>query len=141
MTTRIVQPYLMFNGRSEEAIEFYKKALGEQVGTLMRFKDSPDPSMCAPGTSDKVMHASFRVGETTLMASDGRCEGGPGAPLKFEGFALSLTGPSEVEADRAFGALADGGEVQMPLAKTFFSKRFGMAADRFGVARIIFVAA
>ena len=104
---------------------------------LMRFKESPDTSMCppGPGSADKVMHASFRIGETTLMASDGRCEGKP----SFQGFALSLTVPNEAEADRKFAALADGGQVQMPLAKTFFSPRFGMVADRFGVSWMIIV--
>ena len=105
---------------------------------LMRFKESPDTSMCppGPGSADKVMHASFRIGETTLMASDGRCEGKP----SFQGFALSLTVPNEAEADRKFGALADGGQVQMPLTKTFFSPRFGMVADRFGVMWMVLVA-
>src|SRR5258705_137078 len=107
----IVQPYLFFEGRCEEAVEFYRKTLGVQVETLMRFKDSPDPTMCAPGSGDKVMHASFRIGATTVMASDGRCEGHP----NFHGFSLSLTVPTEAEADRLFAALADGGQVQMPL--------------------------
>ena len=133
---RVVQPYLFFNGRCEEAIEFYRKALGAQVETLMRFKDSPDPNACAPGSADKVMHASFRIGETTLMASDGRCEG----KTSFQGFSLSFTVPTEAEADRLFASLSDDGQVQMPLAKTFFSSRFGMVADRFGVSWMIYVA-
>ena len=91
----IVQPYLFFEGRCEEAVEFYRKTLGAQVETLMRFKDSPDPTMCAPGSGDKVMHASFRIGATTVTASDGRCEGRP----SFQGFSLSLTVPTEAEAD------------------------------------------
>ncbi len=102
---------------------------------LMRFKDSPDPTMVAPGAGDKVMHASFRIGETTVLASDGRCEGRP----SFQGFSLSLTVPDEAEAERLFGALGDGGQVQMPLTKTFFSARFGMVADRFGVSWMIYV--
>src|SRR5438093_12166483 len=132
----VVQPYLCFNGRCEEAIEFYRNALGAEITMLMRFKDSPDPTMCPPGAGDKVMHASFRIGETTVLASDGRCEG----RLSFQGFALSLTVPNEAEAERLFAALADGGQVQMPLTKTFFSPRFGMAADRFGVSWMIYVA-
>jgi PhnB protein len=133
-----IQPYLFFEGSCEAAIEFYRKALGAEVTMLMRFKDSPDTSMCppGPGAGDKVMHASFRIGETTVMASDGRCQGKP----SFQGFALSLTVPNEAEADRKFAALADGGQVQMPLAKTFFSPRFGMVADRFGVMWMIIVA-
>jgi PhnB protein len=131
-----VQSYLFFDGRCEEAIEFYRAALGAEVTMLSRFKDSPDPNMCAPGTEDKVMHASFRVGDTTLMASDGRCQG----KSKFEGFSLSLTVRDESEAERLFASLADGGQVQMPLTKTFFSPRFGMVADRFGVSWMVFVA-
>ena len=133
----LVQPYLMFEGRCEEALEFYKKALGAEVTALHRFKDSPDPGMCppAPGSENKVMHSSFRVGETTLMASDGRCEGKPA----FQGISLSISVPSEAEAERRFSALAEGGQVQMPLTKTFFSPRFGMVADRFGVSWMIIV--
>jgi len=131
-----VQSYLFFDGRCEEAIEFYRTALGAEVTMLSRFKDSPDPNMCAPGTEDKVMHASFRIGDTTLMTSDGRCQGKPA----FEGFSLSLTVPDETEAERLFAALAEGGQVQMPLTKTFFSSRFGMVADRFGVSWMILVA-
>jgi PhnB protein len=132
----VVQPYLFFDGRCEEAVEFYRKALGAQVETLTRFKDSPDPGMCPPGAGDKVMHASIRIGETTVMASDGQCSG----RQSFEGFALSLTLPDAAEAERLFAALGDGGRVQMPLIKTFFSPRFGMVADRFGVSWMIHVA-
>jgi PhnB protein len=135
----IVQPYLFFDGRCEAAIEFYRLALGAEVLTLMRFKDSPEPQqpgMCPPGSDNKIMHASIRIGETTLMASDGRCMGKP----NFQGFSLSLTVPTEAEAERLFAALADSGQVQMPLAKTFFSARFGMVADRFGVSWSVLVA-
>ena len=132
----VVQPYLFFDGRCEEAVEFYRKALGAHVETLTRFKDSPDPGMCPPGAGDKVMHASIRIGETTVMASDGQCSG----RQSFEGFALSLTLPDAAEAERLFAALGDGGRVQMPLTKTFFSPRFGMVADRFGVSWMIHVA-
>jgi PhnB protein len=107
---------------------------------LMRFKDSPEPhqpGMIPPGSENKVMHSSLRIGETTVMASDGRCLGQP----NFQGFSLSLTVPNDAEAERLFAKLADGGQVQMPLAKTFFSSRFGMVADRFGVSWMIIVAA
>jgi PhnB protein len=130
-----VQPYLCYEGRCEEALAFYRGALGAEVTMLMRFKDSPDPAMVSPGTEDKVMHASFRVGETTVLASDGQCLGRP----SFQGFSLSLTVPNEAEAERLFGALGDGGQVQMPMTKTFFSPRFGMVADRFGVSWMIYV--
>jgi len=134
-----IQPYLFFDGRCEEALEFYRKTVGAKVEMLMRFKDSPEPpqpGMCPPGSDDKVMHACFRVGDTPVMASDGRCQGKP----SFQGFSLSITVPKEAEADRLFAALGDGGQVQMPLNKTFFSPRFGMVADRFGVSWIIIVA-
>jgi PhnB protein len=134
-----LQPYLFFDGRCEEAVEFYKKTLGAEVTMLMRFKDSPEPpqpGMVPPGSENKVMHMSFRIGETTVLASDGRCLGKP----SFQGFALSLTVPNESEAERRFAALGDGGQVQMPMSKTFFSPRFGMVADRFGVSWMIYVA-
>ena len=135
-----VQPYLFFDGRCEEAIEFYRSALGAEVTMLMRFKENPDPvepGMVPPGAEHKVMHASFRIGDTTVLASDGRCLGRP----SFQGFSLSLTVPDAVEAERLFAALADGGQVQMPMGKTFFSPRFGMVADRFGVSWMVYVAA
>ena len=135
---RMIQPYLFFNGSCEEAVEFYRKALGAEVEMMMRFKDSPEPpkpGMVPPGFENKIMHASFRIGETTVMASDG-C----GAEkASFQGFSLSLAVPNETAADRAFAALADGGQVRMPLAKTFWSPRFGMVADRFGVGWMISV--
>jgi PhnB protein len=135
-SNRIVQPYLFFDGRCDEALEFYRKAIGAEVTALMRFKESPEPNACPGASPDKVMHASFRIGETTIMASDGRCTGRP----NFQGFSLSITVPTEADADRYFGALADGGQVQMPLAKTFFTSRFGMLTDRFGVGWMILVA-
>ena len=133
-----VQPYLFFDGRCEEALEFYRKQLGAEVTMLMRFKESPEapqPGTVPPGSDDKVMHASFRVGDSTIMASDGRCLGQP----NFQGFSLSLIVANDAEADRLFTALADGGQVHMPLGKTFFSSRFGMVADRFGVLWMILV--
>jgi PhnB protein len=134
--TTQIQPYLFFDGRCDEALEFDRRAVCAEVVALARFKESPDPTMVPPGGGDKVMHASFRVGETTLLASDGRCEGRP----RFEGFALSLTVPGEADAERTFAALAEGGQVHMPLTKTFFAARFGMVADRFGVTWMILVA-
>lgn len=133
-----VQAYLNFDGRCEEAIEFYRHALGAEVNMLMRFKDSPEPcapGMLPPGSENKVLHASLQIGETVLMASD--CHAG-GKPT-FQGISLAITVPDEAKADRLFNALADGGQVQMPLTKTFFSPRFGMVADRFGVSWMIHV--
>jgi len=132
-----VQPYLFFDGRCAEALEFYKRALGAEVTMLMHFKDSPDPGTIEPGTDDKVMHASFKVGETTLLASDGECRGQP----SFQGFALSFTAADETEAERTFGALAEGGQIRVPLTKTFFAARFGIVADRFGLAWMVVVPA
>ncbi len=134
-----VLPYLNFDGRCEEALEFYRGALGAEVTALMRFKDSPqpcEPGQVPPGAADKVMHASFRIGQTTVMASD--CHSG-GKP-NFQGFSLSLTAPDVPTATRLFGSLSDGGKVQMPLSETFFSPSFGVVADRFGVSWMIYVA-
>ena len=138
-TDRFVQPYLFFNGNCEEAVEFYRQALGAEVEMMLRFKESPEPAppgMVPPGFENKIMHCSFRIGSTMLMASDGCSADKP----KFEGFSLSLTVPNEAEADRAFAALAAGGQVRMPLGKTFWSPRFGMVADRFGMGWMISVA-
>jgi PhnB protein len=131
-----VQPYLFFDGRCEEAIEFYKKVLGAEVLMLMRFNESPDPpppGMIPPGSENKIMHSCLRIGEAEVMASDGRCMGNPA----FQGVSLSLDVASEAETDRLFNALGEDGQVQMPIGKTFFSPRFGMVADRFGVSWMI----
>ena len=125
-----VQPYLFFDGRCEEALQFYSKHLGAKVEMLMRFKESPEPQppgMTVPG--DKVMHSCFRIGETQIMASDGMCSG----QAKFDGFSLSISAANDAEAKRIFNALADGGKVTQPLTKTFFASSFGMLADRYGV--------
>lgn len=131
-----IQPYLFFPGNCEEAIEFYRQALNADVEMLMRFHESPEPpppDMVPPDWGDKVMHASFRVGGAMVMASDG-CGGDA---LGFAGFSLSLSVPDAPTADRFFAALAQGGSVQMPLDKTFWSPRFGMVTDRFGVPWMI----
>jgi len=135
-----VQPYLFFDGRCEEAIEFYRKAIGAEVGMMMRYKDSPEgcpEGMVPPGSDNKVMHASLQIGGTTVMASDGRCTGAP----NFQGFSLSLDAANEAEAKRLFDALSAGGQVHMPLDKTFFAKSFGMVADKFGVSWMVIVPA
>ena len=137
--TGVVQPYLFFNGKCEEALEFYRQAVGAEVEMMMRFKDSPEP--CTPpgglpaGYETRIMHANLRVGSTSFMASDG-CSA---EPPNFQGFSLSLTVASEGEADRAFGALAAGGKVEMPLTRTFWSPRFGMVEDRYGVSWMVMV--
>jgi PhnB protein len=134
-----IQPYLFFNGRCEEAVQFYQKALGAKVEMLMRYKDSPEPpppGMVPPGSENKVMHTSLRVHDAVIMASDGDCNGKP----KFEGISLSISVTDANEADKLFNALAEGGQVQMPMGKTFWSPRFGMVADRFGVGWMINVA-
>lgn len=131
-----VQPYLHFDGRCEEAIEFYKGAVGAEVKMLLHFKDNPDPNMpTTPGTENKVMHANLEIGGSTLLVSDGRCTG----QINFEGFSLSLTLNSEAEAKKLFTGLSAGGEVRMPLTKTFFSPAFGMLADKFGVSWMVYV--
>ena len=130
-----IQPYLYFDGQSDEAIEFYKQPVGARVNMLMRFKDSPEPVPdMNPQMANKVMHGSLQIGDSTVLISDGRCRGA----AKLDGFALTLLTSSQ-DIDRIFSALADGGKVQMPLAKTFFSPRFGMLSDRFGVQWILLV--
>jgi len=132
----IIQPYLFFEGRCEEAITFYKNAVEAEVLMLMRYKDNPEPSspdMVPPGSDDKIMHASLRIGESVVMASDGCCGGQPG----FQGVSLSLSVATEAQAKHYFTALAEGGQVQMPLSKTFWSPSFGMLSDRFGVSWMI----
>jgi len=131
-----VQPYLFFNGRCDEAIEFYRRAIGAEVEMLMRYRESPDPpppGTIPPGSENKVMHASLRIGDTTIMASDGLCSGKP----QFEGLSLSISVPDAAAADRLFAGLAAGGQVQMPLTQTFWSPRFGMLVDRFGLGWMI----
>jgi len=132
--TMLVQPYLFFNGRCEEAINFYRDAVGAEATMLMHYKDSPKPA--SHGAPEKVMHASLRIGDTTVLVSDGQCSG----QLNFQGFALTLIASNDAEAERRFAALGEGGRVQMPLSKTFFSSKFGMVADRFGVLWMIYVA-
>jgi PhnB protein len=118
-----IQPYLFFDGRCDEAIEFYRRTLGAEVAMIMRFKDCPDQGMITPGTENKVMHASLHIGDTVVLASDGKCTG----QMAFQGFALTIS------------ALGDGGQVQMPLGKTFFASSFGMLADRFGMTWMVLV--
>ena len=134
-----VQPYLFFDGRCEEALDFYKKALGAEVGMLMRFKECPEqpqrPDMIAPGSENKIMHCALRIGDSQMMASDGSCGGQP----SFKGVTLSLTTRDMAEAKRLFEVLGEGGQVQMPFSKTFFSPGFGMVADRFGVSWMVVV--
>jgi PhnB protein len=134
-----IQAYLSFDGRCDEAIRFYREAIGAEVQLLMRHKESPEPpppGTLPPGSDDKVMHVSLRIGDTIVMASDGLCGGKP----NFQGFSLSLALATPEEVDRAFARLSDGGQVRMPLAKTFWSPRFGMLVDRFGVPWMVTVA-
>jgi PhnB protein len=131
-----VQPYLFFDGRCEEALDFYKRALGAEVQMMIRFRESPEPppaDKVPTNWGEKIMHANIRIGETQVMASDG-C---PEEPSGFKNFSLSLSAANETEADRLFNALAEGGQVQMPLGKTFWSPRFGMVTDRYGLCWMV----
>jgi PhnB protein len=132
-----IQPYLFFDGKCEEAIEFYKHAVGAKVHMLMRYKDAPPEAQqnMPPANKDKVMHATLQIGQSIVLASDGHCKGNP----KFEGFALSLALKTPEEVDKAFQALSEGGQVAMPTGETFFSKRFGMLTDKFGVMWMVMV--
>ena len=139
MNNTHINPYLIFGGRCEEALAYYRTALGAEVELLMHYKDCPEPmppGMLPADWESKVMHTTFHIGNTTLMASDG-CEAG----ANFGCFSLHLVVATEAEADRAFAALAAGGEVKMPLTKTFWSPRFGMLTDRFGLGWMISVPA
>ena len=133
-----VQPYVFFDGRCEEAIDFYRGALGAEVVMMMRFKESPEPHQppLPPGSGEKIMHAAIKIGDATVLASDGRCMGKP----NFQGFALSVTPASVAEAEKMFAKLSEGGQVQMPMGNTFFSPAFGMVSDRFGVLWMVYVA-
>ena len=128
-----VEPYLFFEGRTEEALEFYRQKLGAKVEAVLRYKENPEPKYNPPNSDNKVMHALFSIGDTKVMASDGNCTGKP----SFQGFALTINAKDAAEARQRFDALADGGQVQMPLAETFFAKSFGMVADRFGMGWMI----
>ena len=133
-----VQPYLFFEGRCDEALEFYRQALGAEIECVMRFKDSPEPcdsSMVPPNWDDKIMHSEVRIGNATIFAADGNSA----TPPRFEGIVLTLTVKNEAEANRAFNALVDGGKVTMPLMQTFYSPSFGMLVDRFGVHWMVYV--
>lgn len=124
-----IQPYLFFEGRAEEALEFYQKSLGAKVEAVIRYKENPEPKHNPPNSGDKVMHCNFRIGDTQVMASDGNCSGKP----NFQGFSLTFNAKDEADARRRFNALAEGGQVNLPLSETFFAKSFGMVADRFGL--------
>jgi PhnB protein len=128
-----VEPYLFFEGRTEEALEFYKHKLGAKIEAIIRYKENPEPKYNPPNSDNKVMHALFRIGDTKVMASDGNCAG----KASFQGFALTLNAESSEDAERRFRALAEGGQVQMALNETFFAKSFGMVADRFGVSWMV----
>jgi PhnB protein len=130
-----LQPYLFFDGRCDEALDFYKNAVGAKVDMLMRFKDAPDQSMISPDSKDKVMHAAVHIGDSQVLMSDGRCQG----KTNFQGFGLAVSLKDEAEADKTFNALAADGQVTAPLAKTFFSPRFGMVTDKFGVLWMVMV--
>jgi PhnB protein len=133
----MVSPYLFFEGRCEEAVEFYKKALGAEVEMIMRYKEAPEPppGPMPAGYENKIIHAQLKIGPTVVNMSDGRC----GGKASFQGFALSLMLPTEAEAKKRFAALAEGGQTQAPLSKTFFSPSFGMVIDRFGVLWMVIV--
>ena len=128
-----VQPYVFFDGKCEEALEFYKRAIGAKVNALMRFGEAPDQSQIKPENKNKVMHSEIQVGDTVILASDGYCTGKPG----FQGFSLTITVPTDAEAKRVFDAISEGGQVSMPLGKTFFASSFGVASDKYGVGWMV----
>jgi PhnB protein len=137
-----VQPYLFFEGRCDEAVDFYKKILGAKVNMRMTFKENPEADKASPGcqpgagTEDKVMHMEFQIGDSVIMASDGRCSYQP----NFQGFGLSINYPDKAAVEKAFNGLKEGGQVVMPLDKTFFADQFGMVTDRFGIMWMLLTA-
>ena len=130
-----VLPYLFFNGRTEEALNFYNKAIGTKTESLMRFSEGPDNPACTPETKNNVMHAQFKLGDTTIFCSDGM----GGGKANFDGFSLTIAADNETDGKRLFNALADGGAVNQPLIETFFAKLFGMVKDKFGVNWMVIV--
>lgn len=139
MSFQTIRPYLFFNGRCEEALQFYKEAIGAKIGMVLHFNESPDPvppGILAPGFESKVMHSEFTVGGSSILASDG-CD----ANSTFDGFQLNLTVKTVEEANRSFAALSAGGEVRMPMGKTFWSPCYGMLTDKFGVGWMVMVPA
>lgn len=134
-----VEPYLIFNGRCQEAAEFYAKAIDAQILSVMYFKDNPEPPPggVAPEMADKVMHMLMTIGDSKVMASDGHCI--QSEQEKFQGFSLTLNAESDDRAKELYAALLDGGQATMPLSKTFFASSFGMLTDRFGVSWIVIV--
>jgi len=131
-----VQAYLFFNGKTQEALDFYQEAAGAEIENLMRFKDNPEPENNPPGSEEMVMHAAFRIGHTQILASDGMCSGTPAA---FAGVSLAITCDSIADAERLFAGLSAGGTIDMPMAETFFSPKFGALTDRFGVSWMVLV--
>lgn len=132
----MAMPYLFFNGRCEEALEYYRKTLGAEIQMMMRFKDSPEKAQCPDGRTpppDNVMHASVKIANGAIMASDGMEDGGP----RFAGFSLSYEAKDEADAKRRFDALAKDGQVHMPLGETFFAKAFGVVQDKFGLSWMV----
>ena len=130
-------PYLFFNGRTEEALEYYKRALGAKVEMMMRFRENPSPEHNPPGAGDKIMHSCVRIGQGLVMMSDGQCNGAP----SFSGFSLTYDAKDEADAKQRFQALAKEGEVEMPLGETFFAKAFGAVKDKFGLSWMVIAGA
>ena len=133
----VIQPYLFFEGRCEEALDFYSKALGAKIEMKMRYSESPEgcPKGMPAGSEKKIMHAAFKLGRDLIMASDGMNSGNPA----FNGITLSISVDDEAGVKKYFDALAQGGKVVAPLTKTFFSPSFGMVADKFGVPWMVLV--
>ena len=123
-----LNPYLTFNGNCAEAFKFYEKALGAKVVMMMTYGDTPAAKDCAPGMSDKVIHARMTIDGQVVMASDAPA----GRYSTPQGTVLNLGVKEPAEAERIFQALSDGATITMPIGETFWAKRFGMLTDRFG---------
>lgn len=133
-----VQTTLNFFGRTEQALEFYCRAVDAEILFLLRFRQSPDQSFARPGLENKIYHATFRVGSTVLMASDCGCTESPSGSV-FAGFSLVLHAATREEAERFFARLCDDGHIEIPLTETCFATRYGIVVDQFGISWKIIV--
>ena len=128
-----INPYLIFDGRCEEAFRFYEKCFKGKIIAMLTHKGTPAEAHVPAAWIDKILHARLDIGDQVLMASDAP----PGRYEKPAGFSVSLQVKDPAEAERLFNALAEKGEIRMPLEKTFWSPRFGMLVDRFGIPWMI----
>jgi PhnB protein len=125
----MLNPYLFYSGNCEAAFKYYEKVLGAKIEMMLRSDEAPESMPPQPGFEKKIMHGRMSINGNVLMASDAP----PNHFHKPQGFAVSLTVADPIEAEHKFKALCEGGSVNMPFGKTFFSQGFGMGIDQFGI--------